>query len=80
MAVRTAVIRTGIAIATAATSTADPTVAFGLKRMIRNAASYMSPSPSGRSGIAPGLCAAPSMPGAGAQAPGGCWGWAGGGG
>ena len=53
-----------------ATSTAEPTVAFGLKRMIRNAASYMSPSPSGRSGIAPGLWAAPSIPGGGAQAAG----------
>ncbi len=74
-AVSTAVITTGIVIATAATSTAEPTVALGLKRMIRNAASYMSPSDSGRSGIAPGLCAAPSIPGTGAQAPGGgCWG------
>ena len=43
--------------------TDDPTVALGLKRMMRNAASYMSPSCSGRSGIAPGLWAAPSMPG-----------------
>ena len=61
--VSTAVTRTGISIATAVTSTADPTVALGLKRMMRNAASYMSPSWSGRSGIAPGLWAAPSMPG-----------------
>ena len=53
-----------------ATRTADPTVALGLNRMMRNAASYMSPRASGRSGIAPGLCAAPSIPGAGAQAPG----------
>ena len=52
-------------MATAATRTADPTVAFGLKRMMRNAASYMSPMPSGRSGRAPGLWAAPSMPGTG---------------
>jgi hypothetical protein len=43
----------------------------------------MSPRPSGRSGIAPGLCAAPSIPGAGAQAAGagcGCQGGGGGGG
>ena len=60
-----------MAIVTAATSTDEPTVAFGLNRMTRKAASYMSPSPSGRSGIAPGLCAAPSMPGAGAHAGGG---------
>ncbi len=62
---RNAVTTTGIAIATAATSTAEPTVAFGLKRMIRNAASYMSESVSGRSGTAPGLWAAPSIPGCG---------------
>ena len=48
--VSTAVTTTGISIATAVTRTAEPTVAFGLKRMIRNAASYMSPSCSGRSG------------------------------
>ena len=53
--VSSAVTRTGIAMATAATRTADPTVALGLKRMMRNAASYMSPMPSGRSGRAPGL-------------------------
>ena len=58
-------------IVTAATRTDDPTVAFGLNRMTRKAASYMSPSPSGRRGIAPGLCAAPSMPGAGPHAVGG---------
>ena len=63
--VSTAVTATGISMATAVTSTAEPTVAFGLKRMIRNAASYMSPSWSGRSAIAPGLWAAPSMPGGG---------------
>ena len=65
-----AVTITGTSQATVATRTADPTVALGLNRMMRNAASYMSPRPSGRSGIAPGLCAAPSIPGAGAQAPG----------
>ena len=70
--VSTAVTTTGISIATAVTRTAEPTVAFGLKRMIRNAASYMSPSWSGRSAIAPGLWAAPSMPGCGGYGP-GCW-------
>ena len=65
-----AVTITGTSQATVATRTADPTVALGLNRMMRNAASYMSPRPSGRSGIAPGLWAAPSIPGAGAQAPG----------
>ena len=62
---------TGIIMVMAATSTADPTVALGLNRMIRNAPSYISPSVSGRSGIAPGLCAAPSMPGAGRHPGGG---------
>ena len=37
--VSTAVSTTGMVITTTATSTAEPTVAFGLKRMIRNAAS-----------------------------------------
>ena len=37
--VKNAVTATGISIATAVTSTAEPTVACGLKRMIRNAAS-----------------------------------------
>ena len=75
--VSTAVTTTGISIATAVTRTAEPTVAFGLKRMIRNAASYMSPSCSGRSAMAPGLWAAPSMPGCGRYGPGywpGYWG------
>src|SRR5262249_13591500 len=73
-----AVTTTGTSQATAATRTAEPTVALGLNRMMRNAASYMSPRPSGRSGIAPGLWAAPSIPGAGAQGAGGAWpGWAG---
>ena len=71
VAVSTAVTMIGIVIVIAATRTEDPTVALGLNRITRNAASYMSPSPSGRSGIAPGLCAAPSMPGGGTQAPGG---------
>ncbi len=78
----TAVTTTGITQAIAETSTAEPTVAFGLKRMMRNAASYMSPRVSGRSGIAPGLCAAPSIPGGGAHVPGGGAGgghWPGGG-
>src|SRR6476469_2906734 len=68
--VSAAVTRTGISIETAATRTAEPTVAFGLKRMMRNAASYMSDSPSGRNGIAPGLWAAPSMPAARGGPPG----------
>ena len=59
-----AVASTGIAIAIAATSTAEPTVARGLNRMILKAASYMSPRLSGRSGIAPGLWAAPGAAGA----------------
>ena len=70
MKLSSAVTITGTSQAIVATRTADPTVALGLNRMMRNAASYMSPRPSGRSGIAPGLCAAPSIPGAGAQAPG----------
>src|SRR6188472_1856422 len=57
-------------VSTAVTTTAEPTVAIGLKRMIRNAASYMSPSWSGRSAIAPGLWAAPSIPGWGGYGPG----------
>ncbi len=56
---------TGISIATELTITEDPTVALGLNRMILNAPSYRSPSLSGRSGIAPGLCAAFSMAGGG---------------
>src|SRR3954454_18125317 len=68
--VNAAVASTGSAMATAATSTAEPTVARGLKRMIRNAASYMSPRPSSRSGRAPGLWGAPSMPGGGVHGPG----------
>src|SRR5690242_16446519 len=71
-----AVTTTGTSQATAATRTAEPTVALGLNRMMRNAASYMSPSPSGRRGMAPGLWAAPSIPGAGAQGAGGGPGWA----
>ncbi len=37
--VRTVLIAIGMSIATAVTSTAEPTVAFGLNRMIRNAPS-----------------------------------------
>ena len=65
--VNSAVSAIGIAITTDETRTAAPTVALGLNRMIRNAASKMSPSPSGRSGMAPGLWAAPSIPGGGAH-------------
>ncbi len=62
---------TGMVIETAATRTAEPTVAFGLKRMILNVASNMSESPSGRRGRAPGLWAAPIGACPGGRQPGG---------
>ena len=75
MKLSTAVTTTGMIQAIAETSTAEPTVAFGLKRMMRNAASYMSPRPAAAAASRP-ACArrracrarAPRLPGAGGGA------------
>ena len=55
-AARPSVISTGTTRNAADTRAASPTIAFGLRRIVLNAPSKKSPTPSGRRATTPGLC------------------------